>query len=95
MIEPNVKIIEYDVNDTSKPKMYAHKLEQAINYSSINFIAENGYLYLVRCPECGIINYSPAVTSGQCAWCGWSVYEDDRNMDKVEEKLRKEILGEE
>lgn len=28
-------------------------------------------LYLVKCPKCNKENYAPAVTSGQCAWCGW------------------------
>lgn len=75
-IKPEVKIVEYDVIDTSKPKMYAHKMTQAIDYSHVNFISENGSLYLVKCPECGLTNYSPAVTSGMCAWCGWSVYDE-------------------
>ena len=34
-----------------------------------NFIS-NGKIYLVRCQECGLENYGPAVASGQCAWCG-------------------------
>ena len=26
---------------------------------------------LIRCPECGRENWSPAVASGICAWCGY------------------------
>lgn len=43
-----------------------------------NFIGTDGNLYLVRCMNCNDIgergreNYAPAVSSGQCAWCGWS-----------------------
>ena len=35
---------------------------------------EGGKLYLVRCYACdphGRENYSMAVASGKCAWCGW------------------------
>lgn len=31
----------------------------------------NGKLFLVRCPECWLENYAPAVATGQCAHCGW------------------------
>ena len=37
---------------------------------------EDGKLYLVRCFACGgkygKENYAMAVSSGQCAWCGWT-----------------------
>ena len=41
-----------------------------------NFRNEDGKLYLIRCFACsdnprGKENYTPAVASGQCAWCGW------------------------
>ena len=36
-----------------------------------NFRGKDGKLYLVRCFACNKENYSPAVASGQCAWCGW------------------------
>lgn len=28
---------------------------------------------LIRCPKCGLENWAPAVSSGICAWCGYSV----------------------
>lgn len=37
---------------------------------------ENGKIYLIRCPKCHIVNYGPAVATGQCAWCDFK-YEDD------------------
>lgn len=40
-----------------------------------NFRDKKGKLYLVRCFACGgklgTENYTMAVASGQCAWCGW------------------------
>lgn len=39
----------------------------------------NGRLYLQRCPKCENENWAPAVSAGQCAWCGWKpeeTYED-------------------
>lgn len=49
-----------------------------------NFRDSKGNLYLVRCyvcePERGRENYGPAVSTGNCAWCGWS--------EEVEAKLR-------
>jgi hypothetical protein len=37
---------------------------------------EDGRLFLLRCFVCGGTygreNWSPAVSSGECAWCGWS-----------------------
>ena len=39
-----------------------------------NFLGKNGNLYLVRCVACGDReNWNPAVASGSCAWCGWSL----------------------
>ena len=35
-----------------------------------NFEAD-GKIYLVRCPECGRENWSGAVASGICCWCGY------------------------
>jgi len=36
-----------------------------------NFRDEQGKLYLVHCYKCNKENYSIAVASGQCAWCGY------------------------
>lgn len=43
----------------------------AIDYGRGNFLDDNGKLYLVRCPSCERENYSMAVSSGSCCWCGW------------------------
>lgn len=34
-----------------------------------NFIGDNGKICLVRCTECDMENYAPAVMSGICVWC--------------------------
>ena len=41
-----------------------------------NFRNKEGKLYLVRCFKCNKENYSIAVASGKCIWCG---YEDKLN----------------
>jgi ribosomal protein S27E len=46
---------------------------------------ENGKLYLVRCPECGRENYGPAVSSGQCCWCGRIAKSTDVDPVVIEE----------
>jgi ribosomal protein L37E len=38
----------------------------------------NGKLYLVRCHKCGKENYALNVSSGQCAWCGWSETKEEK-----------------
>lgn len=42
-----------------------------------NFIGDDGKFYMVRCPKCKKENWTPAVASGQCAWCGYK--EDNEN----------------
>ena len=41
---------------------------------------EKGKLYLMRCFKCdpkhGKENWTPAVATGKCAWCGWSEDEE-------------------
>lgn len=47
-----------------------------------NFRGRDGKLYLVRCPECKLENYSLSVAAGVCAWCGWHegrVEDDTKN----------------
>lgn len=57
-----------------EPLIYrATKAEQELEK---NFTA-NGKTYLVRCPKCERENYSPAVSSGICAWCGYNANGDD------------------
>lgn len=44
---------------------------------------ENDKLYMVRCPECGVENYGPAVATGKCVWCGRTATEEDvKRKDK-------------
>lgn len=45
-------------------------VDEQLGYRT-NFVS-NGKLYLVYCANCHSENYSPAVASGQCAFCGWS-----------------------
>lgn len=60
-------------------KVTISRLEQLKNKA--NFEDEEGNLYLVRCMNCegnrGRENYAMAVSSGSCAWCGWSEKESD------------------
>lgn len=45
-----------------------------------NFRDGSGKLFLVRCYACesnfGRENWSPAVATGRCAWCGWQEQRD-------------------
>lgn len=34
------------------------------------FRADDGRLFMIRCPRCGRENYAGAVSSGTCAFCG-------------------------
>ncbi len=45
-----------------------------------NFTAENGKVYLVRCPKCERENYAPAVASGVCVWCGHDANKDWKHV---------------
>ena len=38
--------------------------------------SKNGLIYMIRCFECGTKNYAMAVSSGYCAWCGYSPNEE-------------------
>lgn len=38
--------------------------------------------YLIRCPKCEMENYGPAVSSGQCCWCGHAAQEEDVDMEE-------------
>ena len=44
---------------------------------SANFRDEEGNAFLVRCPACNRENYTIAVSTGQCAWCGWKEEEEN------------------
>jgi RNase P subunit RPR2 len=37
----------------------------------------NGKIYMVYCVKCGRENYAAAVSSGQCAWCGYKATKKD------------------
>lgn len=67
-------------NKGSHPCKYCRNSVRAENFKwddvRGNFKDEEGTLYLVRCPRCRKENYGPAVSSGQCAFCGW------KEMDK-------------
>lgn len=45
-----------------------------------------GSLYLLRCYNCDPINgkenYSMAIPTGTCAWCGWSNKKDKSDVPK-------------
>jgi hypothetical protein len=51
-----------------------------------NFM-HDGRLYLVRCFVCdterGLENWSPAVATGACAWCGWAQPVADREAEAM------------
>jgi ribosomal protein L37E len=51
-----------------------------------NFI-HNGKVYLVRCPKCKRENWSGAVSSGVCAWCGF----DANKLGEMEKTLIAEV----
>lgn len=56
-----------------------------------NFRDLDGSLFLVRCFNCcstpfGRENYTSAVASGKCAWCGW------KETTSTHEKMRTEML---
>ena len=43
------------------------------------FKSKDGKLFLVRCPKCRVENYALSVSSGICAWCGYTAREEDVN----------------
>lgn len=43
--------------------------ERGFGFRSLD--PEDTRVRLTRCPECDRVNYAMAVSSGQCAWCGW------------------------
>ena len=61
----------------------AMKKQKTIQDRTPNFRDKNGRLFLVRCFACGSErgreNYAMAVADGQCAWCGWTEKEEQRN----------------
>jgi hypothetical protein len=78
------EICKYDHNNDGDCHIHpngcaeALKTKKEVNQDKgPNFRGEGGKLYLVRCFACGDSergreNYGPAVSSGTCAWCGWS-----------------------
>lgn len=42
--------------------------------------ADDGRLFMVRCPECGKENYAAAVSGGICVWCG--CYAKDEHLEE-------------
>jgi len=59
------------------------------NLGKPNFMS-NGRLFLVRCYECdpnyGMENYAPAVSTGQCSWCGWELKEGGDIDERAKEE---------
>ena len=57
-----------------------NKMANSIQDRPPNFRGGDGKLYLVRCFACdkdiGVENYTMAVASGQCSWCGWKEDKD-------------------
>ena len=37
-------------------------------------------VFLVRCPKCRRENYKSSVASGECAWCGWTEGDKDKQL---------------
>ena len=58
-----------------------------------NFRGEDGKLFLVRCPSCNKENWSPAVATGECAWCGWGEKEALKKwQDNVQKVVSADLL---
>ena len=55
------------------------------------FKGTEGDLFMVRCPKCERENYSPAVSSGICAWCGYVATEEDVNS--IPDNIPEEVLN--
>ena len=66
-------------------KVYIHSYKSPETY--IGFVA-NDKMFLERCPDCLHENWSMAVSSGVCAWCGftWSGSENEREWIEKEIK---------
>jgi hypothetical protein len=51
------------------------KINKTIQDKKPNFRDKSGKLFIVRCFACepnrGRENWTPAVATGSCAWCGW------------------------
>ena len=48
---------------------------------------DKGTISMNRCFKCGKENYAYAVTSGQCAWCGYEATEAD--VVKIDYKTKR------
>lgn len=48
------------------------------------FRADDGRLFMVRCPRCTRENYSGAVSSGTCAWCGEKARDEHVREERAE-----------
>lgn len=42
---------------------------------------DRGQAFLVRCPKCGRENYSMAVATGVCCWCGYDANLKEKPTD--------------
>lgn len=41
--------------------------------------SSKGVVCMIRCFECGLENWAPAVASGRCAWCGHNENRNESN----------------
>ncbi len=58
------------------PDSYDHN-DIVFSNTGCGYIGKNSKkIGLLRCPECERENYSMAVSSGQCASCGWDANEN-------------------
>ena len=64
-----------------------HKAVEAEKGMEENFWSD-GKFYMVRCPKCNKENYAPAVSTGQCAWCGYVL---NRLADKIIDEWRGQL----
>ena len=48
----------------------------------------DGQRFLVRCHNCGRENYSVAVATGICVWCGYNDNIGENNVDKRLETIQ-------
>lgn len=64
---------------TSDKLLSKEEIREGVGWTNLtkkshpNFCDDRGDVYLVKCPKCKKENYSLAVVSGQCAWCGFDL----------------------
>jgi len=56
------------------------KNEALIKHRLSKNFKRGGKWYLVYCPQCEMENYGPAVSSGRCAWCGFDMNKEIKEL---------------